>query len=132
MVFRQLLDQIAQLILFDVTRDLPVREKKVTTPLEETTGYELDVSGITVVHSACRPGFLDAVMDLIPEANVGHIGLTRNEETLEPIKYYCKIPKDKDAEIILIDPMLATGGSAWQLSACSRPTATSTSASCAW
>ena len=112
-VFRQLLDQIAQLILFDVTRDLPVREKKVTTPLEETTGYELDVSGITVVPILrAGLGFLDAVMDLIPEANVGHIGLTRNEETLEPIKYYCKIPKDKDAEIILIDPMLATGGSA--------------------
>ena len=52
------------------------------------------------------------VLDLIPEARVGHIGLTRDEETLEPIKYYCKIPKDKDAEIILIDPMLATGGSA--------------------
>ena len=113
MVFRQLLDQSAQLILFDVTRDLPVREKKVTTPLEETTGYELDVSGITVVPILrAGLGFLDAVMDLIPEANVGHIGLTRNEETLEPIKYYCKIPKDKDAEIILIDPMLATGGSA--------------------
>ena len=57
-------------------------------------------------------GFLDAVLDLVPEARVGHIGLTRDEETLQPIKYYCKIPKDKDAEIILIDPMLATGGSA--------------------
>lgn len=51
-------------------------------------------------------------MDLVPEAKVGHIGLTRDEETLQPIKYYCKMPKDKDAEIILIDPMLATGGSA--------------------
>ena len=111
--FRRLLDEIAQLLLFEVTRDLPLRETKVTTPLAETTGYELDVSGITVVPILrAGLGFLDAVLDLIPEARVGHIGLTRDEETLEPIKYYCKIPKDKDAEIILIDPMLATGGSA--------------------
>ncbi len=111
--FRRLLDEIAQLLLFEVTRDLPLRETKVTTPLAETIGYELDVSGITVVPILrAGLGFLDAVLDLIPEARVGHIGLTRDEETLEPIKYYCKIPKDKDAEIILIDPMLATGGSA--------------------
>lgn len=111
--FRRLLDEIAQLLLFEVTRDLPLRETKVTTPLAETTGYELDVTGITVVPILrAGLGFLDAVLDLIPEARVGHIGLTRDEETLEPIKYYCKIPKDKDAEIILIDPMLATGGSA--------------------
>ncbi|MCH3951690.1 MAG: uracil phosphoribosyltransferase [Acidaminococcus sp.] len=111
--FRQLLDQIAQLLLFEVTKDIPVRRTKVETPLAETTGYELAVSGITVVPILrAGLGFLDAVMDLIPEAKVGHIGLTRDEKTLEPIKYYCKIPKDKDAEIILIDPMLATGGSA--------------------
>lgn len=96
-----------------MTRDLPIREVPVTTPIAETTGYALDISGITVVPILrAGLGFLDAVLDLIPEARVGHIGLTRDEETLEPIKYYCKIPKDKDAEIILIDPMLATGGSA--------------------
>ncbi|WP_281518932.1 uracil phosphoribosyltransferase [Acidaminococcus timonensis] len=111
--FRRLLDEIAQLLLFEVTRDLPLRETKVTTPLAETTGYELAVGGITVVPILrAGLGFLDAVLDLIPEARVGHIGLTRDEKTLEPIKYYCKIPRDKDAEIILIDPMLATGGSA--------------------
>lgn len=111
--FRRLLDEIAQLLLFEVTRDLPIREVSVTTPIAETTGYALDISGITVVPILrAGLGFLDAVLDLIPEARVGHIGLTRDEETLEPIKYYCKIPKDKDAEIILIDPMLATGGSA--------------------
>lgn len=111
--FRRLLDEIAQLLLFEVTRDLPIREVPVTTPIAETTGYALDISGITVVPILrAGLGFLDAVLDLIPEARVGHIGLTRDEETLEPIKYYCKIPKDKNAEIILIDPMLATGGSA--------------------
>ena len=111
--FRRLLDEIAQLLLFEVTRYLPIREVPVTTPIAETTGYALDISGITVVPILrAGLGFLDAVLDLIPEARVGHIGLTRDEETLEPIKYYCKIPKDKDAEIILIDPMLATGGSA--------------------
>lgn len=111
--FRRLLDEIAQLLLFEVTRDLPIREVPVTTPLAETIGYELAISGITVVPILrAGLGFLDAVLDLVPEARVGHIGLTRDEETLQPIKYYCKIPKDKDAEIILIDPMLATGGSA--------------------
>ena len=111
--FRRLLDEIAQLLLFEVTLDLPIREVPVTTPLAETTGYELAISGITVVPILrAGLGFLDAVLDLVPEARVGHIGLTRDEETLQPIKYYCKIPKDKDAEIILIDPMLATGGSA--------------------
>lgn len=111
--FRRLLDEIAQLLLFEVTRDLPIREVPVTTPIAETTGYALDITGITVVPILrAGLGFLDAVLDLIPEARVGHIGLTRDEETLEPIRYYCKIPKDKDAEIILIDPMLATGGSA--------------------
>ncbi|WP_317423501.1 uracil phosphoribosyltransferase [uncultured Acidaminococcus sp.] len=111
--FRRLLDEIAQLLLFEVTRDLPIREVSVTTPIAETTGYALDITGITVVPILrAGLGFLDAVLDLIPEARVGHIGLTRDEKTLEPIKYYCKIPKDKDAEIILIDPMLATGGSA--------------------
>lgn len=111
--FRRLLDEIAQLLLFEVTRDFPIREVPVTTPLAETTGYELAISGITVVPILrAGLGFLDAVLDLVPEARVGHIGLTRDEETLQPIKYYCKIPKDKDAEIILIDPMLATGGSA--------------------
>ena len=66
----------------------------MTTPLAETTGYELAVSGITVVPILrAGLGFLDAVLDLIPEARVGHIGLTRDEETLEPIKYYCKIPQ---------------------------------------
>ena len=111
--FRRLLDEIAQLLLFEVTRDLPIREVPVTTPLAETTGYELAISGITVVPILrAGLGFLDAVLDLVPEARVGHIGLTRDEEALQPIKYYCKLPKDKDAEIILIDPMLATGGSA--------------------
>lgn len=111
--FRRLLDEIAQLLLFEVTRDLPIREVPVTTPIAETTGYALDITGITVVPILrAGLGFLDAVLDLIPEARVGHIGLTRDEKTLEPIKYYCKIPKNKDAEIILIDPMLATGGSA--------------------
>ena len=111
--FRRLLDEIAQLLLVEVTSELPIREVPVTTPLAETTGYELAISGITVVPILrAGLGFLDAVLDLVPEARVGHIGLTRDEETLQPIKYYCKIPKDKDAEIILIDPMLATGGSA--------------------
>ncbi|MDD3395711.1 MAG: uracil phosphoribosyltransferase [Acidaminococcaceae bacterium] len=111
-LFRQLLDQIAQLLLFEVTRDLPVKTLPVTTPLATTTGYALDVSSITVVPILrAGLGFLDAVLDLMPEANAGHIGLYRDEKTLKPIEYYCKMPQDKNAQIILIDPMLATGGS---------------------
>lgn len=111
--FRRLLDEIAQLLLFEVTKNLPVKEVKVRTPLAETTGYQLDISGIIVVPILrAGLGFLDAVMDLVPEARVGHIGLTRDEKSLKPIEYYCKIPNDTEAEVILIDPMLATGGSA--------------------
>ena len=111
--FRRLLDEIAQLLLFEVTRDLPIREVPVTTPLAETTGYELAISGITVVPILrAGLGFLDAVLDLVPEARVGHIGLTRDEETPQPTKYSCTIPNAQDAEIPLIDPMLAPGGSA--------------------
>lgn len=110
--FRQLLDQIAQLLLFEVTKDLPVKEIPVTTPIKETTGYALDVSSITVVPILrAGLGFLDAVLDLMPEANAGHIGLSRDEDTLKPMEYYCKMPGDKNAEVIVIDPMLATGGS---------------------
>ena len=110
--FRQLLDQIAQLLLFEVTKDFPVREIPVETPLQQTTGYALDISSITVVPILrAGLGFLDAVLDLIPEANAGHIGLYRDEKTLKPIEYYCKMPKDKNAQVIVIDPMLATGGS---------------------
>jgi uracil phosphoribosyltransferase len=110
--FRKLLDQIAQLLLFEVTKDFPVREIPVETPLQKTTGYALDISSITVVPILrAGLGFLDAVLDLIPEANAGHIGLSRDEETLKPIEYYCKMPQDKDAQVIVIDPMLATGGS---------------------
>ncbi len=112
-LFRQLLDQIAQLLLFEVTKDLPVKEIPVTTPMAKTIGYALDVSSITVVPVLrAGLGFLDAVLDLIPEANAGHIGLSRDEETLKPIEYYCKMPEDKNAVVIIIDPMLATGGSA--------------------
>lgn len=110
--FRQLLDQIAQLLLFEVTKDFPVKEIPVTTPIKETTGYALDVSSITVVPILrAGLGFLDAVLDLMPEANAGHIGLSRDENTLKPMEYYCKMPGDKNAEVIVIDPMLATGGS---------------------
>lgn len=110
--FRQLLDQIAQLLLFEVTRDLKVKEMEVTTPIMKTTGYELAASSITVVPILrAGLGFLDAVLDLMPEANAGHIGLYRDEKTLKPIEYYCKMPPDKNAEVIVIDPMLATGGS---------------------
>ena len=92
--FRHIISEVAALLTFETTRDLPVEEVKVTTPLCETTG------------------FMEGVLSVIPEANVGHIGMSRNEETLLPMEYYCKLPADMDAYTIVVDPMLATGGSA--------------------
>ncbi len=111
--FRRNLNQLAQLLLFEVTRTLPTKEVEVATPLMNTKGTVLAASSIVVVPILrAGLGFLDALLELLPEANVGHIGMARNEETLIPEEYYCKLPADKNAEVILIDPMLATGGSA--------------------
>ncbi len=110
--FKRILDEITMLMVFEVTKDVPVEHMKVQTPLTETNGYKISGSITLVPILRAGLGFLDGVVRVIPEANVGHIGMSRNEETLEPEEYYCKLPKDSDAYTILLDPMLATGGSA--------------------
>ncbi len=109
--FRHIIGEIAMLITYEVAKDIPVEEIRVKTPLQETTGYRIKgtVNVIPILRAGL--GFLDGVIKVLPEANVGHIGMARNEETLEPMEYYCKLPKDKDAFTIVVDPMLATGGS---------------------
>lgn len=111
-MFKRILDEIAMLLIFEVTKDLPLEKISVTTPLTETEGYKIAGSITVVPILRAGLGFLSSATQLIPEANVGHIGMSRNEETLEPMEYYCKMPKDKDAYTIVLDPMLATGGSA--------------------
>ena len=109
--FREWLDEIAMLMTYEVTRDLKLDEMPVQTPICETTGYKLHNNIVVVPILRAGLGLLSGVLRMIPNAHVGHIGLYRDEKTLEPHEYYCKIPPDKDPITIVVDPMLATGGS---------------------
>jgi uracil phosphoribosyltransferase len=111
--FRTLLDEIAMLMTYEVTRDWPTRPQAVQTPMERTTGRALarEVTLVPILRAGL--GMADGVLRILPEARMGHLGVRRNEQTLEPIAYYQKLPPDvADTEVLLIDPMLATGGSA--------------------
>ena len=111
--FRRLLDELTALMVYEITRDYPLREIELTTPLERTTGRVLDARVVLVPILRAGTGMLGGVLDLIPMARIGHVGLYRDPDTLQPVEYYCKLPPDlEDARIILVDPMLATGGSA--------------------
>ncbi len=111
--FRAMLAQVAGLMLFEATRTLPTLDETVETPLERT-GVKRIRGAVTIVPVLrAGLGMADGVLDLMPEARVGHIGLFRDEETLSPTTYLSKLPADLDAgPVILLDPMLATGGSA--------------------
>jgi len=111
--FRNMLDETGALMLYEVTRDFPVTEREVETPLEKTTGYVL-ANKVTLV-PILRAGLAmcDGILKIIPHARVGHLGLYRDKTSLKPVEYYCKFPSDiAESEVIIIDPMLATGGSA--------------------
>jgi uracil phosphoribosyltransferase len=111
--FRTLLDEIALLMTYEVTRDWPTKPRPVRTPLEQMTGKVLARQVTLVPILRAGLGMADGVLQVLPEARLGHLGVRRNEETLEPIAYYQKLPPDiADTEVLLIDPMLATGGSA--------------------
>ena len=111
--FRRLLNEVAGLMTYEVCRDLRTREETVTTPIATTEGRLLDEPITLVPILRAGIGMTDGILSLLPEARVGHIGLYRNEETLEPVEYYAKMPPDvADGVVLLIDPMLATGGSA--------------------
>lgn len=112
--FRDLVSEVAMLICYEATRNLPLAEIEVETPLVTTKAHEIAGKKLCIV-PILRAGLhmADGILNLIPNAKVGHIGLYRNEETLEPIEYFCKLPSDaSDREIFVVDPMLATGGSA--------------------
>ena len=111
--FREWLDEIAMLMTYEVTRDLELDEIPVQTPICETTGYKLHNNIVVVPILRAGLGMVDGMLNLIPAAKVGHIGMYRNEETLVPVEYYCKLPSDiNEREVFVLDPMLATGGSA--------------------
>jgi len=111
--FRLLLEELTAFMVYEITRDYPLREVEVKTPLETMTGRELDTSVVLVPILRAGTGMLGGVLDLIPTARVGHIGLYRDPETLRPVEYYAKFPQTlREAQVILVDPMLATGGSA--------------------
>jgi len=111
--FRNMLDEIGALMVYEVTRNLPVDEREVETPLEVTTGFVLSKPVTLVPILRAGLAMCDGILKLIPQARVGHLGLYRDKDSLKPVEYYSKFPSDiNESEVIIIDPMLATGGSA--------------------
>lgn len=111
--FRENLDEIAGLMAYEITRDLPVRKVQIETPLKSCSTFELAREVVLVPVLRAGLGMVDGITNLIPTAKVGHVGMYRDHKTLEPRNYYSKFPPNvKDAVIMVLDPMLATGGSA--------------------
>lgn len=111
--FRELVREISMLMAYEVTRSLPLKDIDIETPMAKTRGKVLsgqDIAIVPVLRAGL--GMVDGMLDLIPNAKIGHIGLYRNEETLQPVEYYCKLPADIEHRIVIItEPMLSTGGS---------------------
>ncbi|NLA69445.1 MAG: uracil phosphoribosyltransferase [Clostridiales bacterium] len=112
--FRALVKEIGLLMGFEVTRNLPLKDVDIETPICKTTVKMLDGEDIAIVPILrAGLGFVDGILELCPNAKVGHVGLYRDPDTHEPVEYYCKLPKDiEKRRIVVVDPMLATGGSA--------------------
>ncbi|SEW06924.1 uracil phosphoribosyltransferase [Ruminococcaceae bacterium KH2T8] len=112
--FRELVSEIAMLMAYEVTRDLPMKEVEIETPVATAKVKMLagkDIAIVPILRAGL--GMVDGMVELIPNVRVGHIGLYRDPVTVEPVEYYCKLPEDiAEREVILLDPMLATGGSA--------------------
>ena len=112
--FRELVEEVSMLMAYEVTRDLAMEEVEIETPVCKTKCKMLSGKKLAIVPILrAGLGMVDGMLKLIPAAKVGHIGLYRDEETLQPVEYFCKLPQDIDErEIMVVDPMLATGGSA--------------------
>ena len=112
--FRETISEIAMMICYEATRHLELADVQIETPICSTTVKEIKGRKMAIVPILrAGLGMVDGMLSMIPAAKVGHIGLYRNEETLEPVEYYCKLPKDcAEREVFVVDPMLATGGSA--------------------
>jgi len=112
--FRELVKELAMLEAYEATRRFQLAETTVTTPITETTSYVLAGKKVAVIPILrAGLGMVEGILELIPAARVGHIGLYRDPETLSPVEYYCKLPEDiAERDVLIVDPMLATGGSA--------------------
>ena len=112
--FRELVDEIGMLMAYEVSRDLPLEDVEIETPVQKTTVKQIAGKKLAIVPILrAGIGMVDGILKLIPAARVGHIGMYRDEETLKPVEYLVKLPADiADSQIFLVDPMLATGGSA--------------------
>mgnify|MGYP004589990071 CR=1 FL=1 len=112
--FRELLNEIALLLGYEVTRDFPLIDKEIETPLQKMIGKEISGKKVAIVPILrAGLGMVDGLVSLLPVAKIGHIGLYRDETTHKPVFYYCKLPQDIDQRFVIVsDPMLATGGSA--------------------
>ncbi|MDR1117152.1 MAG: uracil phosphoribosyltransferase [Oscillospiraceae bacterium] len=112
--FRELIGEIAMLMTYETTRDFPLMEVEVETPVARVTCKQISGRKVAIVPILrAGLGMVDGVLQICPASKVGHIGLYRDPETLQPVEYYCKMPSDIDErEVIIVDPMLATGGSA--------------------
>ncbi|MGM9973169.1 MAG: uracil phosphoribosyltransferase [Clostridiaceae bacterium] len=112
--FRELVEEVSMLLAYEVTRDLQTEEVEIETPICKTKCHMLSGKKTAIVPILrAGLGMVDGMLKLIPAAKVGHIGLYRDEETLQPVEYFCKLPQDiEERDVIVVDPMLATGGSA--------------------
>ena len=112
--FRELVKELAMLEAYEATRRFQLSETTVTTPITETVSYVLAGKKVAVIPILrAGLGMVDGILELIPAARVGHVGLYRDPETLQPVEYYCKLPDDiAERDVLIVDPMLATGGSA--------------------
>ena len=110
--FREIVGEIASLMCYEATRDLKMEDVKIKTPICEMTGKQLSGKKLAVVPILrAGLGMVDGMLNMIPSAKIGHIGLYRDPQTYEPVEYYCKLPSDCDErEVLVVDPMLATGG----------------------
>ena len=112
--FRALVSEIATLMCYEATRDLPLEDIEIETPICKMTAKHISGKKLAVVPILrAGLGMVDGITNLVPSSRIGHIGLYRDEETLKPVEYYCKLPKDiGERDVFVVDPMLATGGSA--------------------
>lgn len=111
--FRELISEISMLLCYEAMKDANLEDKEIETPICKMTGKKLNEDNYAFIPILrAGTGMLDGLINVLPNAKIGHIGLYRNEETLKPVKYYYKVPKDiQNREVIILDPMLATGGS---------------------
>ncbi len=110
-LFRQAARRLAYLLVAEATADLPTKDVDIDTPLEGATAKRLATSTVVVAVFRAGLGLLDAAVDLLPDARIGYAGVQRNEDTAEPMEYYTKFPAMADSRVLILEPMLATGGS---------------------